>query len=86
MQGRNKKMKFYEPFRKVEECENLLGHSVFVKTQKAILLKVKMNGRLLEFTFQMEHDNSFVEYSSLNAFYVVTMNEHPFGREMKSKD
>lgn len=34
-------MKFYEPFRKVEECENLLGHSVFVKTQKAILLKVK---------------------------------------------
>lgn len=47
-------MKFYEPFRKVEECENLLGHSVFVKTQKAILLKVKMNGRLLEFTFQMD--------------------------------
>ena len=45
-------MKFYEPFRKVEECENLLGHSVFVKTQKAILLKVKMNGRPLEFTFQ----------------------------------
>ena len=79
-------MKFYEPFRKVEECENLLGHSVFVKTQKAILLKVKMNGKLLKFTFQMEHDNSLVEYSSLNAFYVVTMNEHPFGREMKSED
>ena len=79
-------MKFYEPFRKVEECKNLLGHSVFVKTQKAILLKVKMNGRLLKFTFQMEHDNSLVEYSSLNAFYVVTMNEHPFGREMKSED
>ena len=39
-------MKFYETFRKVEECENLLGHSVFVKTQKAILLKVKMNGKL----------------------------------------
>lgn len=79
-------MKFYEPFRKIEECENLLGHSVFVKTQKAILIKVKINGRLLEFTFQMEDDNSFVEYSSLNAFYVVTINEHPFGREMKSED
>lgn len=79
-------MKFYEPFRKVEECENLLGHSVFVKTQKAILIKVKMNGRLLKFTFQMEHDNSLVEYSSLNAFYVVTMDKHPFGREMKSED
>lgn len=34
-------MKFYEPFRKIEECENLLGHSVFVKTQKGNFDKSK---------------------------------------------
>lgn len=74
-------MGFYRPFKKVEECDEYLGHSVEVSGKPAVFKCATMDKRkVLGLEFELE-DGSRLNYNSLSAFYCVTAHGHPFGME-----
>jgi hypothetical protein len=78
-------MNFYKPFKKLSDAEQLLGRHCTLEGYEAIFQEVKLNGKRLEFTFVLA-DGKGKKLNPLSAFYVVSINNHPFGEEVESEE
>ena len=77
-------MNFYKPFKKLNDAEQLLGRHCTLEGHEAIFHEVKLNGKQLEFTFVLADGEE--KLNPLSAFYVVIINNHPFGEEVESEE
>ena len=87
--------KFYEPFTKIAEAENILGCEVVVdNVYKAIFQKVVQNGLKLTFDFKVigatnenvdlsDMLNHEININSIMAFERVKIHGHRFGKEIE---
>lgn len=75
--------KTYRPFRNVEESEKYLGRKVKINGDTAKFVNAKLDGKRLWFDFLVE-GKGHIEYTTLSAFYLVRIDEHPFGEECKN--
>ena len=86
--------KFYEPFTKPQEMENLLGETVVIdKIYKGLFSKIEQFGLSVKIYFKIFGSeepgvdigsifNHYVEMDYLMAFQRVTIDGHRFGKEM----
>lgn len=83
---KDKVEKFYEPFRKYSEVENLLGKEVLIDNKmKAIVSRVSITDSFIYVDFTLENKEVIKMYLT-QAFDRVKINGHKFGREINKND
>ena len=81
-----KETKFYEPFKKYNEVENLLGREVLIDNKmKAIVSRVSISDSFIYADFTCcEGEKEIITMCLTQAFERVRINNHRFGREIRN--
>lgn len=74
-------IKTYKPFRTIKESEKYFHKKCKIQNDEGVFISARLDGKSLMFSFLIPNKGE-IEYSAMSAFYLVKIDNHPFGKEI----